>query len=144
MNLIVSHQNPKPAGKDFIELAESLQLEKEVVRVWFCNRRQKEKRMTPPEIGPDGYPIMDEGASPSTQLGEAPRHRDHYPPEHLPHHPAEHQPHIPQDLSQYSPGSSSLHGSVHGQQQHSPQMMTPSPYAHHPGLLSAIQQQHSH
>ncbi|KAL0196370.1 hypothetical protein M9458_009942, partial [Cirrhinus mrigala] len=28
-------------------LADSLQLEKEVVRVWFCNRRQKEKRMTP-------------------------------------------------------------------------------------------------
>uniref|UniRef100_A0ACB8FHP7 Uncharacterized protein n=1 Tax=Sphaerodactylus townsendi TaxID=933632 RepID=A0ACB8FHP7_9SAUR len=27
--------------------ADSLQLEKEVVRVWFCNRRQKEKRMTP-------------------------------------------------------------------------------------------------
>jgi hypothetical protein len=28
-------------------LADHLQLEKEVVRVWFCNRRQKEKRMTP-------------------------------------------------------------------------------------------------
>ncbi|MBN3319523.1 PO3F2 factor, partial [Atractosteus spatula] len=26
----------------------SIELEKEVVRVWFCNRRQKEKRMTPP------------------------------------------------------------------------------------------------
>ena len=25
-------------------LAEQLGLEKEVVRVWFCNRRQKEKR----------------------------------------------------------------------------------------------------
>jgi len=24
-----------------------MNLEKEVVRVWFCNRRQKEKRMTP-------------------------------------------------------------------------------------------------
>jgi hypothetical protein len=31
-----------------------LQLEKEVVRVWFCNRRQKEKRMTPLAFGPNG------------------------------------------------------------------------------------------
>ncbi|XP_010705886.1 POU domain, class 3, transcription factor 2, partial [Meleagris gallopavo] len=39
---------PKPSAQEITSLADSLQLEKEVVRVWFCNRRQKEKRMTPP------------------------------------------------------------------------------------------------
>jgi len=29
-------------------VAEELQMEKEVVRVWYCNRRQKEKRINPP------------------------------------------------------------------------------------------------
>uniref|UniRef100_A0A3Q4B4H2 POU domain protein n=1 Tax=Mola mola TaxID=94237 RepID=A0A3Q4B4H2_MOLML len=38
---------PKPSAQEIGSLADSLQLEKEVVRVWFCNRRQKEKRMTP-------------------------------------------------------------------------------------------------
>jgi len=38
----------KPSAPEITSLADSLQLEKEVVRVWFCNRRQKEKRMTPP------------------------------------------------------------------------------------------------
>lgn len=41
-------RNPKPAAQDIAHLANQLQLEKEVVRVWFCNRRQKEKRVTPP------------------------------------------------------------------------------------------------
>ena len=48
------HQ-PKPSATEIGRLAEHLQLEKEVVRVWFCNRRQKEKRMTPGAmVGPDG------------------------------------------------------------------------------------------
>ncbi|CAH1973741.1 unnamed protein product [Acanthoscelides obtectus] len=42
------HKQPKPSAQEITSLADSLQLEKEVVRVWFCNRRQKEKRMTPP------------------------------------------------------------------------------------------------
>uniref|UniRef100_T1IUA9 POU domain protein n=1 Tax=Strigamia maritima TaxID=126957 RepID=T1IUA9_STRMM len=42
------HKQPKPSAQEIASLADSLQLEKEVVRVWFCNRRQKEKRMTPP------------------------------------------------------------------------------------------------
>ncbi|CAF0800169.1 unnamed protein product [Didymodactylos carnosus] len=41
-------RNPKPAAQDIVSLADQLGLEKEVVRVWFCNRRQKEKRVTPP------------------------------------------------------------------------------------------------
>ena len=40
-------QQPKPQTQDISILAEKLHLEKEVVRVWFCNRRQKLKRMTP-------------------------------------------------------------------------------------------------
>jgi len=40
-------RNSKPTAQEITNLADLLQLEKEVVRVWFCNRRQKEKRMTP-------------------------------------------------------------------------------------------------
>ncbi|XP_060944951.1 POU domain, class 3, transcription factor 3-A [Limanda limanda] len=43
-------KSPKPSAQEITSLADSLQLEKEVVRVWFCNRRQKEKRMTPPGL----------------------------------------------------------------------------------------------
>uniref|UniRef100_A0A8C5DXZ4 Homeobox domain-containing protein n=1 Tax=Gouania willdenowi TaxID=441366 RepID=A0A8C5DXZ4_GOUWI len=39
----------KPAASEIIRPGgQSATMEKEVVRVWFCNRRQKEKRMTPP------------------------------------------------------------------------------------------------
>ena len=56
---------PKPSAQEITALADSLQLEKEVVRVWFCNRRQKEKRMTPPtNIGPNGEILMDPMDSP--------------------------------------------------------------------------------
>ncbi|XP_054720170.1 POU domain protein 2-like [Uloborus diversus] len=41
-------QNPKPTSEEISMLAEQLTMEKEVVRVWFCNRRQKEKRINPP------------------------------------------------------------------------------------------------
>lgn len=39
--------NPKPNGEEITMLADSLNMEKEVIRVWFCNRRQKEKRINP-------------------------------------------------------------------------------------------------
>lgn len=52
-------KQPKPAAQEISQLADQLQLEKEVVRVWFCNRRQKEKRMTPPgPLGPNGELLM--------------------------------------------------------------------------------------
>ena len=35
----------KPTPKEILQLSDELHLEKEVVRVWFCNRRQKEKRV---------------------------------------------------------------------------------------------------
>uniref|UniRef100_A0A0B7A8Y1 POU domain protein n=1 Tax=Arion vulgaris TaxID=1028688 RepID=A0A0B7A8Y1_9EUPU len=40
--------NPKPTSEDITLIADSLNMEKEVIRVWFCNRRQKEKRINPP------------------------------------------------------------------------------------------------
>ncbi|XP_014675686.1 PREDICTED: POU domain, class 2, transcription factor 3-like [Priapulus caudatus] len=40
--------NPKPMSEEIQMLADGLGMEKEVVRVWFCNRRQKEKRINPP------------------------------------------------------------------------------------------------
>ena len=55
-------KQPKPQAQEISQLADSLQLEKEVVRVWFCNRRQKEKRMTPPgPLGPNGEMLMSDG-----------------------------------------------------------------------------------
>lgn len=38
-------------------IAEQLSMEKEVVRVWFCNRRQKEKRINCPVTTPIKSPI---------------------------------------------------------------------------------------
>ena len=40
--------NPKPTSEEIAMLADNLNMEKEVIRVWFCNRRQKEKRINPP------------------------------------------------------------------------------------------------
>ena len=40
-------KSPKPSAQEITLLAEQLGLDKEVVRVWFCNRRQKEKRLNP-------------------------------------------------------------------------------------------------
>ncbi|KAI6656927.1 POU (Pit-Oct-Unc) transcription factor [Oopsacas minuta] len=39
------HKQAKPSSQDITRVADDLQLEKEVVRVWFCNRRQREKRV---------------------------------------------------------------------------------------------------
>lgn len=39
--------NSKPTSEEISQLADRLCMEKEVVRVWFCNRRQKEKRINP-------------------------------------------------------------------------------------------------
>ncbi|XP_022667343.1 POU domain protein 2-like isoform X2 [Varroa jacobsoni] len=61
--------NSKPTSEEIAALADRLAMEKEVVRVWFCNRRQKEKRInpslalqggppspTPPTAAPKGAP----------------------------------------------------------------------------------------
>ena len=36
---------PKPSSQEINQIADNLHLDKEVVRVWFCNRRQREKRV---------------------------------------------------------------------------------------------------
>lgn len=41
------NSNPKPTSEEVQYISDGLCLEKEVVRVWFCNRRQKEKRLNP-------------------------------------------------------------------------------------------------
>ncbi|XP_029936851.1 pituitary-specific positive transcription factor 1 [Myripristis murdjan] len=38
-------EKSKPSSQEIARMAEGLHLEKEVVRVWFCNRRQREKRV---------------------------------------------------------------------------------------------------
>ena len=40
-------KNPKPSSEEVRMISDQLFMEKEVVRVWFCNRRQKEKRVSP-------------------------------------------------------------------------------------------------
>ncbi|KAI1230758.1 hypothetical protein IHE44_0008638, partial [Lamprotornis superbus] len=50
-------QNPKPSSEEISLIAEQLSMEKEVVRVWFCNRRQKEKRISCPMPSPIKSPI---------------------------------------------------------------------------------------
>ncbi|XP_067826910.1 POU domain, class 2, transcription factor 3 [Heptranchias perlo] len=52
------HENSKPNSEEIVMIAEQLLMEKEVVRVWFCNRRQKEKRIhfpITPSIKPPMY-----------------------------------------------------------------------------------------
>ncbi|XP_062385345.1 POU domain, class 2, transcription factor 2 isoform X2 [Sardina pilchardus] len=44
--------NQKPTSEEIMQLAEQLNMEKEVIRVWFCNRRQKEKRINPSSATP--------------------------------------------------------------------------------------------
>uniref|UniRef100_A0A034VST9 POU domain protein n=1 Tax=Bactrocera dorsalis TaxID=27457 RepID=A0A034VST9_BACDO len=46
--------NQKPTSEEISQLADRLCMEKEVVRVWFCNRRQKEKRINPSMDSPTG------------------------------------------------------------------------------------------
>lgn len=38
-------KQPKPSSQEIVRIAEGLRLDREVVRVWFCNRRQREKRV---------------------------------------------------------------------------------------------------
>lgn len=101
------NKNPKPSAQEITSLADSLQLEKEVVRVWFCNRRQKEKRMTPPQGGE--YP----GSGLDDQSNSGPLYGDPHPQGNP------HDPHMPPHMGQCSPG-------LQPHPQHSPPMMSPS------------------
>ncbi|XP_055733566.1 POU domain, class 2, transcription factor 1b isoform X7 [Salvelinus fontinalis] len=54
-------ENQKPTSEEITMIADQLNMEKEVIRVWFCNRRQKEKRINPPS---GGYSNTGTGGSP--------------------------------------------------------------------------------
>ncbi|KAL4697150.1 hypothetical protein H8959_002848 [Pygathrix nigripes] len=60
--------NPKPSSEEISMIAEQLSMEKEVVRVWFCNRRQKEKRINCPVATPIKPPVLQ---FPAGLLGKA-------------------------------------------------------------------------
>lgn len=51
---------PKPSSAEISHVAESLHLDKEVVRVWFCNRRQREKRVRSTITHGDGHNSVDQ------------------------------------------------------------------------------------
>lgn len=53
---------PKPSSSEITKVADSLNLDKEVVRVWFCNRRQREKRVR----NSIGSPLKEDAPSPTT------------------------------------------------------------------------------
>uniref|UniRef100_A0A3B1K9C1 POU domain protein n=1 Tax=Astyanax mexicanus TaxID=7994 RepID=A0A3B1K9C1_ASTMX len=50
-------QSHKPTSDEITLIADQLNMEKEVVRVWFCNRRQKEKRINPPSSSVSSTPV---------------------------------------------------------------------------------------
>ena len=58
LEILNSHfeKNTHPSGQEMTEIAEKLNYDREVVRVWFCNKRQALKntikRLKQPEPGP--------------------------------------------------------------------------------------------
>ncbi|XP_049325772.1 POU domain, class 2, transcription factor 1a isoform X2 [Astyanax mexicanus] len=50
-------ESHKPTSDEITLIADQLNMEKEVVRVWFCNRRQKEKRINPPSSSVSSTPV---------------------------------------------------------------------------------------
>nr|XP_061799502.1 POU domain, class 2, transcription factor 1-like [Nerophis lumbriciformis] len=61
-------QNQKPTSEEITMIADQLNMEKEVIRVWFCNRRQKEKRINPPSTGSVGGTPIKTIFTPSSPL----------------------------------------------------------------------------
>ncbi|XP_053483720.1 POU domain, class 2, transcription factor 1b isoform X3 [Ictalurus punctatus] len=61
-------ENQKPTSEEITMIADQLNMEKEVIRVWFCNRRQKEKRINPPSSGSAASTPIKAIFSPSTSL----------------------------------------------------------------------------
>ncbi|PIO23809.1 hypothetical protein AB205_0130040 [Aquarana catesbeiana] len=66
-------ENPKPTSEEITMIADQLHMEKEVIRVWFCNRRQKEKRINPPSSGVSASsPIKAMFSSPTSLVASTP------------------------------------------------------------------------
>ncbi|KAK6469643.1 POU domain [Huso huso] len=62
---------PKPSAPEIAQIADDLNLEKDVVRVWFCNRRQKGKR--------NAFPGIEEYDSGTVQYSSIPTMALHNP-----------------------------------------------------------------
>ncbi|XP_063812812.1 POU domain, class 2, transcription factor 1 isoform X3 [Pseudophryne corroboree] len=66
-------ENQKPTSEEITMIADQLHMEKEVIRVWFCNRRQKEKRINPPSSGiSNNSPIKAMFSSPTPLVASTP------------------------------------------------------------------------
>ena len=64
---------PKPSSSDITKIADNLNLDKEVVRVWFCNRRQREKRIRSSNNSISS-PTKEEGSPTTPVVTAAPPH----------------------------------------------------------------------
>ena len=62
------NQNPKPTSEEIAFVSDNLNMEREVVGVWFCNRRQKEKRLNPNSANFDECPSNSSSPLPVTSL----------------------------------------------------------------------------
>ena len=78
------NSNPKPTSEEIQYVSDSLCMEKEVVRVWFCNRRQKEKRMNPNSGSPGSSPMQGMYSTPTPPSSLTPTPPLSLTP--LPHH----------------------------------------------------------
>merc|ERR1719192_1792309 len=148
-------KSPKPSAQEITLLAEQLGLDKEVVRVWFCNRRQKEKRMTPPQYGDESYQrelegqdsLSDHHSDGQHLLGSHNLHPS-YPPHSTDTHPfsaaghqlhPEHHPLLSQGNIKSSPTS------IHGQYSPGIPNQRPDIYNQHsPPILSVHSQHQQH
>ncbi|XP_023670635.2 POU domain, class 2, transcription factor 1-like isoform X2 [Paramormyrops kingsleyae] len=61
-------ENQKPTSEEITMIADQLNMEKEVIRVWFCNRRQKEKRINPPSNASTGNTAVKAVFAPSNPV----------------------------------------------------------------------------
>ena len=62
------NQNPKPTSEEIAFVSDNLNMEREVVRVWFCNRRQKEKRLNPNSANYEDTPSNSSSPLPVTSM----------------------------------------------------------------------------
>lgn len=146
---------PKPSAQEIAHLADTLQLEKEVVRVWFCNRRQKEKRMTPQGpigpngelvLGPEGSPVMHEMHGSPIHSVPSPLHSGAAGSPLMANHPQtlDHSPVSSSSCSLPSQNniiSNHLNSTAVTLQQH---QSLPSYHTGHPGLVHHSSPPHSH
>ncbi|XP_024119866.1 POU domain, class 5, transcription factor 1 [Oryzias melastigma] len=74
---------PKPNTQEITHISDDLGLERDVVRVWFCNRRQKGKRLALPLDEEGDIQYYEQSASP-LNLAQSPISSQGYPPSGYP------------------------------------------------------------